>query len=62
MENSTVVAKLSDFESMTLLGGGFSLNDVMGVALNYRENVVKIASNLHNIKAGAFWHDCLYRN
>ena len=49
-----VVAELSDFKLMTLSGGGFTLNDVLGVALNYRENVVKIVSNLHNIKVGSF--------
>ena len=49
-----VVAELSYFKLMTLSGGGFTLNDVLGVALNYRENVVKIVSNLHNIKVGSF--------
>ena len=57
-----VVAELSYFKLMTLSGGGFTLNDVLGVALNYRENVVKIVSNLHNIKVGAFLYDCRYHN
>ena len=41
-----------------IIGGVASIRVTFwGLALNYRENVVKIVSNLHNIKVGAFWYD-----